>query len=56
MILSLKTFFIVSFLAFFSGSFIIAGLYTTIPLVNTNLKDTGYSFHRYEISLENYSP
>ena len=35
-----KTFFIVSFLAFFSRSFTIACLH--IPLVNTNLKDTGY--------------
>ena len=25
-------------------------------LVNTNLKDTGYSFYRSGVSLENYSP
>ena len=39
-----KTFFIVSFLAFFLRSFKIAGLHIAIPVVNTNLKDTGYSF------------
>ena len=37
-----KTFFIVSLLAFFSRSFTIACLHIAIPLVNTNLKDTGY--------------
>ena len=50
---SFKTFFIVRFLAFFSRSFTIAGLHIAIPLVNTNLKDTGYSFYRSE-KLENY--
>ena len=48
--------FSVSFLAFFSRSFTIAGLYIAIPLVNVNLKDTGYSFYRSGVSLENYSP
>ena len=41
---SFKTFFIFSFLAFFLLSFTITGLHIAIPSVNTNLKDTGYSF------------
>ena len=40
---SIKTFYVVSFLAFFLRSFTTAGLHIAIPLVNTNLKDTGYS-------------
>ena len=50
------TFFTVSFLVIFLRSFTIAGLHIAIPLVNTNPKDTGYSFYRSGVSLENYSP
>ena len=47
---SFKTLFVVSFLAFFSRSFTIAGLHKVIPLVNTNLKDNGYSLHQSRAS------
>ena len=47
---SFKTFFIVSFLAFFSRSFTIAGLYIAIPLVNTNHKGTGCSYRSYALT------
>ena len=50
--LSFKTFSIVSFLAFFLRFFTIAGLHIAIPSVNTNLKDTGYTFYRSGVSLK----
>ena len=53
---SFKTFFIVSFLAFFSCFFTVEGLHIAVPLVNTKLKDTGYSFYRSGVCLENYTP
>ena len=59
---SLKTLFMISFLAFFLHPFTIAGLLTASPLVNTNLtlwllfNTNGYSFYRCGVSLESYSP
>ena len=50
------TFFTVSFLVIFFCTLTIADLHIAIPLVNTNPKDTGYSFYRSGVSLENYSP
>ena len=52
------TFFTVSFLViFFLHSYNCRLAYSnSIPLVNTNPKDTGYSFYRSGVSLENYSP
>ena len=40
----------VVFWAFFWRSFTNAGLHIGIPLVNINLKDTGYSFYRSGVS------
>ena len=48
--------FLVSFLPFVLCSFTIAGFHIAIPLVNTNFKDTEYSFYQSGVSLENYSP
>ena len=36
--------------------FTIADLHITIPLVITNLRDSGYSFYQSGVSLKNYSP
>ena len=49
---SFKSFFIFSFW----HSFAIIGFHIAILSANTNLKDTGYSFYRSGVSLENYSP
>ena len=51
---SFKTFFIVSYLVFFSRFFTNAGLHIANPLVNTNLND--YPFYRSGVPLENNSP
>ena len=48
--------FLVSFLPFVLRSFTITGFHIAVPLVNTNFKDTEYSFYQSGVSLENYSP